>query len=476
MNLIPKPMQNLVFSCASIPIFNSFSIAPIPLNRSCFDGVKFGALAVEKFQILHLFGYSIIAVIAFSVIGILLAGMILFAKRKLVSTAPCLIEINENSELTKEVEGGKTLLAALTDQGIAIPSPCGGKATCKQCRVQVVKGGDDILETDRATFTPKQLREGWRLSCQCKVKHDLGLKLPESLLTLREFEGKVVSNRNVATFIKELVIEIPESEKVRYVPGDYLQFHVPSYKTNTRDWRGSMDEEYYEDWEQFDLFGHTIEHEDEGVIRAYSMASYPGEGNILKFNIRIATPPFIKGELAPGIPWGICSSYIFGLEDGEGVRLSGPYGESHMIESDQELVFLIGGAGSSFGRSHILHLFKTEKTQRKVTLWYGARSLKENIYQEDYERLDKEFANFSYHLVLSEPTNKDLEGGWPKKDPVKTNYLFKAFEEGQLKKMDEPENALYYICGPPLHNSSILKLLDDYGVPKENIVLDDFGS
>ena len=237
-----------------------------------------------------------------------------------------------------------------------------------------------------------------------------------------------------------------------------------------------MDEEYYEDWEQFDLFDHTIEHEDEGVIRAYSMASYPEEGNILKFNIRIATPPFIKGELSSGIPWGICSSYVFGLEDGDGIRLSGSYGESHMIESDQELVFLIGGAGSSFGRSHIMHLFKTEKTQRKVTLWYGARSLKENIYQEDYEQLDKEFANFSYHLVLSEPTSKDLEGGWPKEDPKKTNYLFKAFEEGQLKEMDEPENALYYVCGPPLHNSSILKLLDDYGVPKENIVLDDFGS
>lgn len=419
---------------------------------------------------------SVIAIIAFTMIGILLAGMILYASRKLVSTAPCKIEINENPELTKEVEGGKTLLAALTEQGIAVPSPCGGKATCKQCRVQVVKGGEDVLETDKATFTPRQLKEGWRLSCQCKVKHDLGLKLPENLLTLREIEGKVVSNRNVATFIKELVIEIPEGESVSYVPGDYLQFHVPSFKINTENWRGAMDEEYLEDWEQFGLFGHEIEHKDAGVIRAYSMASYPEEGNILKFNIRIATPPFINGEIASGIPWGICSSYVFGLNSGEGIRLSGPYGESHMIEGDQELIFLIGGAGSSFGRSHIMHLFKTEKTQRKVTLWYGARSLKENIYQEDYEDLNKEFANFSYYLVLSEPTSTDLEGGWPKEDPVKTNYLFKAFEEGQLKKMEEPENALYYVCGPPLHNSSVLKLLDDYGVPNENIVLDDFGS
>ncbi len=419
---------------------------------------------------------SIIAIIAFSFIGSLLAGIILFTRKKLVSTAPCRIEINENPELTKEVEGGKTLLAALTEKGIAIPSPCGGKATCKQCRVQVVKGGGDILETDKASFTPKQLREGWRLSCQCKVKHDLGLKLPEALLTLREFKGRVISNQNVATFIKELIVEIPETESLNYVPGDYLQIHVPDFKTNTEDWKETMEEGYYEDWEKLSLFGQNIEFKDEGVIRAYSMASYPAEGNILKFNVRIALPPIIKGHLASGISWGTCSSYIFGLKEGEEIRLSGPYGESHMIEGDQELVFLIGGAGSSFGRSHILDLFKTKKTKRKVTLWYGARSLKENIYQEEYQLLDKEFANFFYHLVLSEPTNEDLEGGWPQEDPVRTNYLFKAFERGQLNEMEEPENALYYVCGPPLHNSSVMKLLDDYGVPKENIILDDFGN
>ncbi|MCB1107734.1 MAG: NADH:ubiquinone reductase (Na(+)-transporting) subunit F [Chlamydiia bacterium] len=418
----------------------------------------------------------LLAVIAFTFVGLLLSGMILYTRRRLVSSAPCKIKINEDPSLTKEVEGGKTLLAALTEQGIAIPSPCGGKATCKQCRVQVVKGGEDVLETDKATFTPKELKVGWRLSCQCKVKHDLGLKLPESLLTLREIKGKVISNQNVATFIKELVIEV--SEKVDYIPGDYLQFHVPSYRTNTEEWRKTMDEEYYEDWEHFDLFGHPIEFEegDEEVIRAYSMASYPEEGNIFKFNIRIATPPFIRGEITPNIPWGICSSYLFGLKEGDVLSLSGPYGESHMIEDDRELIFLIGGAGSSFGRSHIMDLFKTKKTNRKVTLWYGARSLKENIYQEDYEHLQEEFANFTYHLVLSEPTEKDLGEGWPKEDPLKTGYLFKAFEEGQLKGMEEPEEALYYVCGPPLHNSSVLKLLDDYGVPKENVILDDFGS
>ncbi|MCB1084095.1 MAG: NADH:ubiquinone reductase (Na(+)-transporting) subunit F, partial [Simkania sp.] len=269
---------------------------------------------------------SLASILAFTFVGILLSGMILFARRKFIRTEPCKIEINESPELTKEVEGGKTLLAALLDEGIAVPSPCGGKATCKQCRVQVVKGAYDILETDRATFSPKELKEGWRLSCQCKVKHDLGLKLPESLLTLKEIKGKVLSNRNVATFIKELVIEVPPSAEIKYVPGDYMQFHVPRYKTNTKEWRETMDEEYYEDWENCDLFGIEIEHEDEDTIRAYSMASYPEERNILKFNVRIATPPFMKGAFDFGIPWGICSSYLFGLKEGDGIRLSGPYG------------------------------------------------------------------------------------------------------------------------------------------------------
>jgi Na+-transporting NADH:ubiquinone oxidoreductase subunit F len=206
------------------------------------------------------------------------------------------------------------------------------------------------------------------------------------------------------------------------------------------------------------------------------MASYPAEGKILKFNIRIATPPFEGGKPSDKIPWGICSSYTFALKPGDKVILSGPYGESHMVHDERELVFLIGGAGSSFGRSHILHLFETLKTKRKVTMWYGARSLRENIYEEEYRKLDKEFDNFTYHLVLSEPLPEDIEAGWPKDDPIKTAFLFKAFEQGQLRKMEYPEENLYYVCGPPLHNKSVMKLLDEYGVPRESIVLDDFGS
>lgn len=412
-------------------------------------------------------GFVLLAVIFFILIGVLLTAMILFTRAKLATDALCKIVINHDESLTKETEAGTTLLSALTSADIAVPSPCGGKATCKQCRVRVESGGGDPVETDKATFSPKQLRDGWRLSCQCKVRSDLEVLLPESLLELKEFSARVVSNKNVATFIKELAVEI--DEPIEYIPGDYLQFHVPEYKTNSSDWKATIDEKYWGDWEKFGFFGAEIDnsHFDEPVVRAYSMASHPAEGKKLLFNIRIATPP------KPHLPWGICSSYIFSLKEGDTIKLSGPYGESHMKEDDRELVFLIGGAGSSFGRSHILDLFCSKNTQRKVTLWYGARSLRENIYEDDFRKLDADHANFSYNLVLSEPLPED---NWPTDDPIQTGFLFAAFEKGQLEKMEEPENALYYVCGPPMHNKSVMKLLDNYGVPPENIVLDDFGS
>lgn len=420
-----------------------------------------------------------LAVIAFVLIGLVLTWMILVVKKKLVISELCKININNDPALTKEVKGGQTLLTLLCNEGIPVPSPCGGKATCKQCRVQVTEGAGAPLETDKGTFTKRQLDEGWRLSCQFKVKHDLGVHIEERYLSVKEWEGVVVSNENVATFIKELVVKLPEGETIPYRSGGYLQFHVPPFKTNTSDWKKTMEPKYYSDWEKYRLFDRNIDfnhlHRGE-VIRAYSMASYPAEGSILKFNIRIATPPFIKGEMVENVPWGICSSYTFGLKPGDKVTLSGPYGESFMVSDTRPLIFLIGGAGSSFGRSHVLHLFHTEKTKRKVDFWYGARSLKENIYQEEYEQLAREFPNFSYNLVLSEPLPEDLSLGWPKDNPLKTNYLFRAFEQGQLKNMEEPEEALYYVCGPPMHNVSVLKLLDNYGVPRESIVLDDFGS
>lgn len=419
---------------------------------------------------------TFIAVIAFVFIGVGLAAMILFTKAKLITGEECEIKVNDNPELTIHSPPGATLLSILTGHHIPIPSPCGGKATCKQCRVQVIEGADEPLQTDIDTFAKYELKQGWRLSCQSKLKHNMHVHVEESALECKTIEGRVLSNENVATFIKELIVEV--QEEIPYRSGGYLQFHVPAFKTQTNDWKATMNEKYFPDWEKYQLFNASIDFTDldQEIIRAYSMASYPAEGKILKFNIRIATPPFQKGVVQKDIPWGICSSYTFGLKAGDAIKLSGPYGESFMKQDDREVIFLIGGAGSSFGRSHIMHLFKTEKTKRKVTLWYGARSLRENIYEEDFKALEKEFPNFKYHLVLSEPLEEDIAQGWPKEDPVRTNYLFRAFEKGQLKKMAEPEEALFYVCGPPLHNKSVMKLLDDYGVPPENIVLDDFGS
>lgn len=423
----------------------------------------------------------IYAIIAFVVIGTGLAGLILFTRSKFITSDACTIKINEDPTLTKTVAGGSTLLLALTSNGIPVPSPCGGKATCKQCRVLILEGASEPLETDKSTFTKKQLQEGWRLSCQAKVKNDLHVHIDAHALGVKEWTAKVISNENVASFIKELIVELPEGEEVPYRSGGYLQFHVPPFKTETEEWKKTMEPKYQIDWNKYGLFGHTINYSHlpvgaNEIIRAYSMASYPAEGRTLRFNIRIATPPFIAGKIAQDIPWGICSSYTFGLKPGDAIKLSGPYGESFMINDQRELVFLIGGAGSSFGRSHILQLFKTEKTKRTVTLWYGARSIKENIYQDEYEQLEREFPNFHYRLVLSEPLPEDIAAGWPAKDPLKTNFLFKAFELGQLKHMDAPEDCLFYVCGPPMHNKSVLKLLDDYGVPRESIILDDFGS
>lgn len=424
---------------------------------------------------------SLYAIAAFVVIGVGLASLILFTRAKFVSSEMCTIEVNHDESLTIHTQAGVTLLSALSSHGIPIASPCGGKATCKQCKVQIVEGAAEPLQTDIDTFTKKQLKEGWRLSCQSKIKGNLQVHVDEHSLGVKEWMAKVISNDNVATFIKELVVEIPEGEEVPYQSGGYLQFHVPPFQVNTSDWKATMDAKFYPDWEKYQLFDQALDFSylsqpPDDVIRAYSMASYPAEGRRLIFNVRIATPPFVNGKIRDSIPWGICSTYLFNLKPNDQVRLSGPYGESFMINDKRSLVFLIGGAGSSFGRSHILHLFNTEKTQREVDLWYGARSLKENIYQTEYEELERTHPNFRYHLVLSEPLPEDLQAGWPKEDPIKTNYLFKAFEEGQLKKMEYPEECLFYVCGPPMHNKSVLKLLDDYGVPRENIVLDDFGN
>jgi Na+-transporting NADH:ubiquinone oxidoreductase subunit F len=425
------------------------------------------------------FGLLCYSIAAFVFVSLILAGLILWTKRTFSYSASCKVYINDDEKMTKTCPVGATLLSALSHEGVPIPSPCGGKATCKQCRLKIIEGADEPLETDRATFSKRQLGQGWRLSCQTKLYHDIKVHIDEALIGVRERTCKVVSNQNVATFIKELIIELPEGEEMHYRSGGYVEFHVPPYCTDTSDWKETIDQKYWKDWEKYGMFGKTIDYSTLSpyqVMRAYSMASYPAEGRKLIFNVRVATPPLVGGKVAEEIPWGICSSYMFSLKAGDTVKISGPYGESFMIDDSRDLYFLIGGVGSSFARAHILHLFYTEKTKRKVSLWYGARALRENIYQDEYERLGKLFSNFQYHLVLSEPEPEDIAAGWPKADPIKSNFLFKAFELGALKNLEAPEEALYYVCGPPLHNKSVLKLLDDWGVPRENIILDDFGS
>jgi Na+-transporting NADH:ubiquinone oxidoreductase subunit F len=415
------------------------------------------------------------AVFAFVMVGFLLTILILFVHRIFSVRGVCSIRINEEPGLTKSVEAGQTLLHALTKQGIPIPSPCGGRGVCKQCRIRITEGAGDPLDTDSAAFTQQQLREGWRLSCQVRVANDMAIHIDEQLLQVREWKAEVISNENVATFIKELVLKLPEGMNLGYRAGGYAEIYAPSFRTSSSVWKSTIDESFWSEWEKCGMSDVNIDfssHPEEK--RAYSFASYPGEQDVLKFNVRIATPPLQGGKISSEIPWGFCSSYLFSLKKGDVVRLSGPYGVSYMKKEERDVVFLVGGAGSSFGRSHIMQLFREEKTKRKVFLWYGARSLKENIYQKEYERLEKEFPNFFYHLVLSEPTEEDKAKGWPLLDPVKTNFLFKAFELGQLKEMQDPEECLFYVCGPPLHNKSVMRLLDDYGIPREHIVLDDF--
>lgn len=416
------------------------------------------------------------AIIATITICLLLTIMILLTKQNLIKTHPCSIQINNDEKLKFSVPSGSNLLDALANNDIILPASCGGKASCNQCKIQITQGSPKPLDTEKGAFTNRQLQRGWHLACQVKVHNDLQANVDEQLFSVKQWNAKVISNNNVATFIKEIIVEVPET--IPYRPGSYFQWHIPPYISSTNEWRNTIDEQYHKDWKKYGMFGCKIDHSKimPSLCRAYSVASYPAEGKIIKFNIRIASPPLKGNTPDKNIPWGICSSYAFSLKSGDEIVLSGPYGDSFMIDDARDIIFLIGGAGSSFGRSHIMDLFYTQKTKRQVTLWYGARALKENIYQNDFECLTKEFSNFNYHLVLSEPSTEDINNGWPCNDATKTNYLFKAFEQGQLKTMDDPEECLYYVCGPPMHNTSVIKLLDGYGVPQDNIILDDFGS
>ncbi|MEX0717165.1 MAG: NADH:ubiquinone reductase (Na(+)-transporting) subunit F [Planctomycetaceae bacterium] len=401
-----------------------------------------------------------LGVALFTGIVLALVTVILAAKWRLVASGAVNIVVNEQKSLT--VPAGDKLLGALAANEIFVSSACGGGGTCAQCKVRILEGGGDILPTERNHINPRQAREGYRLSCQVSVKQDMQIEVPEEALETKKWVCTVRSNRNVATFIKELVLELPAGEDVGFKAGGFIQIEVPphdlSYKTF------DIDERFHEDWNKYNLWK-IASRVAEPVFRAYSMANYPGERGIIMLNVRVATPPPRAPE---GTPPGKVSSYIFNLKPGDKVTISGPYGEFFIKPTQNEMVYIGGGAGMAPLRSHVFELFKNLQTGRKVSYWYGARSLREMFYHEEFEQLAREFPNFSWHVALSEPLPEDNWTG-------PTGFIHQVLHDNYLKDHPAPEDIEYYICGPPMMLQACLKMLDGLGVEPENIAYDDFG-
>ncbi len=413
----------------------------------------------------------ILAVIVFVILTLLLVALLLFIKAKLTPSGTVKININDGSKIVEVTPGGN-LLTTLAEQKIFLPSACGGKGACGQCKCRVTEGGGEILPTEVGFFNRKQIANHWRLGCQVKVKEDLAIEVPASALSVKKWECEVISNHNVATFIKEFVVKLPEGEHLNFQSGGYIQIDVPAITVDYKDI--DVDPEYREDWKKMGVFDLKMVNPTP-TVRAYSMACYPAEGDIIKLNVRIATPPFDRaaGKWVDVNP-GICSSYIYSLKPGDKIIISGPYGEFFLpkdLPEDQELIFVGGGAGMAPMRSHIMHLFKTEKTNRKVNFFYGARSLHEAFYLEDYAEIEKDFPNFTFHLALDRPDPEADAAGVKYTAGFVHNVMF----ENYLKNHEAPEDAIYLMCGPPMMVASVNKLLDSLGVQPENILYDNFG-
>lgn len=401
-------------------------------------------------------------VVTFTGTVLVLVLVILYARSKLVPGGSVTIEINDDPDKRIESSPGRKLLGALAEEGIFLSSACGGGGTCGQCKCQVLDGGGEALPTEAEKLSRAELREGWRLSCQVAVKQDMKIHVPEEFFGVRKLECTVVSNDNVATFIKELVLKLPEGADVHFRAGGYMQIEVPPFHARFADF--DIAPEYRGDWERFKLFDLELNNRAESTIRAYSMASYPLERGVLKFNIRIATPPPNRPELPPGI----ASSYVFSLRPGDKVTVFGPFGEFFAKETDAEMVFIGGGAGMAPMRSHIFDQLVRLDAKRKITFWYGARSLREAFYVEDYDRLQAEHENFRWHLALSDPLPEDNWSGH-------TGFIHNVVLEQHLKNHPAPEDCEYYMCGPPMMNAAVIKMLTDLGVEPDHILLDDFG-
>ncbi len=403
----------------------------------------------------------LLGVAMFTGVILSLVALLMVAKRHLVASGEVRIAINDDPENSLTVQSGATLLNTLADSKIFIASACGGKGSCGVCKVTVCDGGGAMLPTEASHVTRGEAREGVRLSCQVKVKNDMEIRVPDEVFSVRRWICRVRSNDNVATFIKELVLELPEGESVPFRAGGYIQIACPTHTVHYKDFE--IPESYKPDWDRFNLWRYTSVVE-EPVERAYSMSNYPEERGVIMLNVRVASPP----PWAPDVPPGIMSSYIFGLTEGDAVEISGPFGEFFARETQNEMVFIGGGAGMAPMRSHIFDQFRRLRTDRKVTFWYGARSLREAFYTEDFNMIERENSNFEWHLALSDPLDEDNWDGY-------TGFIHQVIYDNYLKEHPAPEDCEYYICGPPPMMTACFKMLDSLGVEPENILFDDFG-
>ena len=428
----------------------------------------------------------ITSIIAFTVVMLLLVMILLFAQSKLVQSGDVKIIVNGDAENPMIAAAGSTLLTTLSAQKIFLPSACGGGGTCAMCKCVIEEGGGEVLPTEVGHLSRTEQKEKVRLSCQVKVKNDMKIKIPEEIFGIKKWECEVVSNYNVASFIKEFVVKLPEGETLDFQAGGYIQIDVPKIEVDFKDiditshpelGRDPMD--FKSEWDKFGLWDLKMKN-DEPIFRAYSMANHPDEGNIIMLNIRIATPPWDRANNKwMDVNPGICSSFVFGCKPGDKVTISGPYGEFFIKETDAEMLYIGGGAGMAPMRSHLFHLFHTLKTGRKVTYWYGGRSRRELFYLDHFKKIEDEFPNFKFFVVLSEPLPED---NWVEKKSVDDSegdgflgFVHQAVIDQYLSKHEAPEDIEFYFCGPPLMNQAVLKMCDNWGIPDENVAFDDFG-
>ena len=397
-----------------------------------------------------------------SIVIISLVLIINLAESKLLPQGDVSILINDDSDSEVKTRPGSTLLSVLAGQTIFLPSACGGGGTCAMCKCQVLEGGGDILPTETGHISRSEAKENWRLACQVKVKQDMKIHVPEEIFSIQKWEATVSSNQNVATFIKELVLDLPKGENVNFQAGGYIQIDIPEYNINFNTF--DVEKEYHPDWDKFKIWDLVAKNE-EPVFRAYSMANHPAEGNKVMLNVRIATPP---PPLWNDVPPGLASSYIFNLKPGDKVTISGPYGEFFIKDTDREMVYIGGGAGMAPMRSHLFHLFQTLKTNRKVSFWYGARSVREMFYDDQFKKIAKDYPNFSYNVALSEPMEEDNWSGY-------TGFIHQVLHDEYLAKHEDPTEVEFYMCGPPPMINACDGMLDSLGVEKEMIAYDSFG-